>query len=348
MPDTLFSTFPTVTKAEWLAKVERDLKGKSLDDLLWSISDDWTISPFAHLDDLPEAPVSIGRGKTTNSWEMGEQIVVQEVKVANAIARAALEGGVNALYFQLPDDFSQEDFSVLLQDIQLEWISTHFQGNSTTAFLNFLQTTSFNLRHLEGSWRGATETTKLTSVLPLFICQQVDGTSYFQGKEKTVEELTAILQDINQTLQGFTDHPRCPIQVSIGIGKSYFINIAKLRALHLLWQHLQTAYGIEMALVVEAHVDTATYSDDQYQNMIQISTQALSAVVSGVDRLFIAPADQEGTAFTRRIARNVQHLLQLESHLNHVVDPAAGSYYIEQLTEDLAERAWREIEKLRV
>ncbi|MEM1324699.1 MAG: methylmalonyl-CoA mutase family protein [Bacteroidota bacterium] len=335
---TLFSTFPKTTKAEWLAKVERDLKGKSLDDLMWKVTDDWTISPFAHLEDMPDAKPAITRAKTTNSWEIGERIIAEDAKVVNEIAHTALSGGVNALFFQLPSGF--EDFSTLLKDVQLEWISTHFEGDLVEPFLSFLQTTNFNLRHLEGSWRGAAETTKLNSLLPLFVCQQVDGTPHHQGKEKTVEELTAILIDLNQKLQSFTDQPHCPIQLSIGIGKSYFINIAKIRAIHLLWQHLLSTYQVDIHLSVEAIVAADIYPDDQYQNMIQISTQALSAVIGGVDRLYIDPSDTKGTAFTRRIARNVQHLLQLESHLDHVVDPAAGSYYLEQMTEGLGERAW--------
>ena len=81
--------------------------------------------------------------------------------------------------------------------------------------------------------------------------------------------------------------------------------------------------------------------------MIRTTTQAMAAVIGGVRRLSLLPADAFGgdsTPFTRRMARNVQHLLRMESYLDRVVDPAAGSYYLETLTEQLAERAWRQFQ----
>ena len=76
----------------------------------------------------------------------------------------------------------------------------------------------------------------------------------------------------------------------------------------------------------------------------------MSAVIGGADRLYVLPSNhfrqEPGTAFSRRIARNVQHLLKMESHLHRVVDPGAGSFYIEKLTEKLAEQAWKHFQEL--
>ncbi len=84
--------------------------------------------------------------------------------------------------------------------------------------------------------------------------------------------------------------------------------------------------------------------------MIRAATQALSAVIGGADRLYVLPSNaalgEESSAFSRRIARNVQHLLQLESHTDKVIDPAAGSYYIEKLTDKLTEQAWAKFQEI--
>ena len=139
------------------------------------------------------------------------------------------------------------------------------------------------------------------------------------------------------------------IQFSIAIGKSYFVEIAKIRALKILWANVLKAYGWEATSPsIEAHLSPSCQSDNPYQNMIAATTQAMSAVLGGVDRLTILPANaatEKADDFTRRIARNVQHLLKMEAYFDRVIDPAAGSYYIEQLTEQLAKQAWKVIQQ---
>ena len=84
--------------------------------------------------------------------------------------------------------------------------------------------------------------------------------------------------------------------------------------------------------------------------MIKAATQTMAAAIGGADLIYVLPADYqqkgESTSFSRRIARNVQHLLQMESHLDQVIDPAAGSYYIERLTRHLCEEAWQEFQHI--
>ncbi|MBK9488574.1 MAG: hypothetical protein IPO07_07135 [Haliscomenobacter sp.] len=123
------------------------------------------------------------------------------------------------------------------------------------------------------------------------------------------------------------------------------MEIAKLRALRLLWQNVLKAYGVQTsALEIAAHFAPASQDEHPNTNLIRAATQAMSAVIGGANQLYVLPSNaslhESPTPFTRRIARNVQHLLRLESHLDKVIDPAAGSYYIEKLTEELAHKAW--------
>ena len=131
---------------------------------------------------------------------------------------------------------------------------------------------------------------------------------------------------------------------TVQIGSSYFVEIAKLRAFKLLWGNVLTAYNAVPTLPrLFATTSPLKANDDVNIHKIQATTQAMSAVMAGIETLTVAPS--EPNDFGRRIARNVQHLLSLESYLDRVADPAAGSYYIEKLTEQLAEAAWAEFQK---
>lgn len=341
---SLFSEFPTITKEEWLAKIEKDLKGKPVEDLNWKINEDWFVSPLTHSSDLVgKEPPILQKQKKCNNWAIGEVVLVEDAKVANQEALIALEGGVNALLFELPTKFTSQDFEVLLKGVQLEWISTHFRvsnGLLLSTFLDYLKNREIDASSIKGSWRSDEIELEKQINLPQFKLLSIDGRIHYESTSQTIEELTQILLATNAKLTKIEAIQANNLHIIIAIGESYFINIAKIRALKILWDNLITAYQLETPLHLEAHLASISLTDDQHQNMIQMSIQALSAVIGGIDCLFLTPAADSNTAFTKRIARNVQHLLQLESHLDHVVDPAAGSYYIEKLTNEMVERVW--------
>ncbi len=372
MEKKLFDAFPSITKAEWLDKIKQDLKGKALADLDWKLALGLTISPFAHPEDLTTLPPPIANYKNRNTWEIGETILVQDVEAAHTQALQALEGGANALQFRLLTGLNKRQLAQLLDGIQMEWISTHFEIScslaSTRQFMEDLLSVISQKQQNPALIKGSIKNDFLnigeliyfkeiesflrfaTQALPHFSFLPIDGNEFYRGKENTIQEIASMLAKANAYLQYFTEDFTDALQFSIASSESYFLNIAKIRAFKLLWHNIQEAYEVETINVVEAHIPQSTLQEDKYQNMISTTTQAMSAVIGGVDTIYIAPADSkeqaEGTPFTRRIARNVQHLLQMESHLDHVVDPAAGSYYIEQLTDKLAEKAWKQFQQI--
>jgi methylmalonyl-CoA mutase len=120
----------------------------------------------------------------------------------------------------------------------------------------------------------------------------------------------------------------CQLEVAVGVG--YFIEIAKFRALRILWAGLVVELGVAPCLACIHGVAFPDVGRDANANKIRATTQAMSGVLGGVDRLTVVPSGDG--VFHTRIARNVQHLLKLEGYLDRVVDPAGGSYYIEVLT----------------
>ncbi len=137
------------------------------------------------------------------------------------------------------------------------------------------------------------------------------------------------------------------IQFNLCVGTDFFMEIAKIRALRLLWSDILAAAGCpEWASSMKIHARTSSRTQtrlDPHVNMLRVTTQAMSAVLGGVDSLHVSPFDELDNLpdeFSRRIARNVQLVLAHESHFDQVQDPAGGSWYVENLTADLARQAW--------
>ncbi|HEY3839040.1 MAG TPA: methylmalonyl-CoA mutase family protein [Bryobacteraceae bacterium] len=121
------------------------------------------------------------------------------------------------------------------------------------------------------------------------------------------------------------------------VGSNYFFEIAKLRAARVLWAQAAQAFDAPANLHLVVRTAVANKSlYDPYTNLLRVTTEALSAVLGGCDALIVEPFE-----FSPRLATNLQLLLKHEAHLNEVVDPAAGSYYIEWLTDALARDAWK-------
>ena len=138
------------------------------------------------------------------------------------------------------------------------------------------------------------------------------------------------------------------LRFNLGISPNYFMEIAKFRAIRLLWANIMAQYtDNKEACKAHVHAVTSTYNlsvFDAHMNLLRTQTEAMSAALGGVDSMTVTPFDvpyEEATDFSERLARNQQLLLKEESHMGSVVDIPGGSYYIEKLTVAIAEQAWK-------
>jgi methylmalonyl-CoA mutase len=182
----------------------------------------------------------------------------------------------------------------------------------------------------------------------------VNGTFFHNSGATAVQELAFSLASGNEYLailseKGLkTDEIASFIQFSFSIGSSYFIEIARLRAARLLWAHIVKQYNPANDKVAEMHVHCTTSGwnktiYDPYVNLLRSTTEAMSAAIGGTDSMSVDPFDlfyKEPDEISTRIARNQQIILKEESYLDKVADPAAGSYYIENLTASIAKATW--------
>jgi methylmalonyl-CoA mutase len=134
---------------------------------------------------------------------------------------------------------------------------------------------------------------------------------------------------------------------NLAITSSYFLEIAKFRAARLLWSKIEASYDKDCKEPAYIHAETSRWNTtlyDPYVNVLRSTTEAMSAAIAVVDSLTVHPFDasyEDPTEQAERISRNTQIILQEESYLNKIVDPSAGSYYIESLTDSIASEAWK-------
>jgi methylmalonyl-CoA mutase len=205
-----------------------------------------------------------------------------------------------------------------------------------------------------------------TADSPLFRTIAVDGTTYHNAGATATQELAftlARLADVIDALTGpgesapgeptpgeptpgtSSEQAMARTVIRMAVGTSYFMEIAKFRALRVLLARFLSAYGVQEATYT-VHAITSAFYDAKatpYTNMLRATTEAMAAVLGGCDVLTVRPYDAVfglETDFSQRIARNIATLLRDESYLDKVADPAAGSYYIDTLTAQLTEAAW--------
>ncbi len=138
------------------------------------------------------------------------------------------------------------------------------------------------------------------------------------------------------------------------IGMNFYLEIAKMRAARLLWTRIMKGFGAKnpKSLMLRTHCQTSGWSlteQDPYNNVVRTTIEAMAAVFGGTQSLHTNSFDEAialPTEFSARIARNTQLIIQEETHITHVIDPWAGSYMMEKLTQDMADAAWKIIEEV--
>jgi methylmalonyl-CoA mutase len=193
------------------------------------------------------------------------------------------------------------------------------------------------------------------SSLPYFRVLQVNASLFGNAGSGIVEELALGISAGMEYLTQFTfrglsaEYAASKIRFSFGTGSDYFMEIAKLRAARLLWSAIANGFkaaGSE-SFKMMIHSQTTSWNKtlyDPYVNMLRTQTEAMSASLGGADSITVLPFDiafRQPDEFSERIARNQQLLLKEEAYFNKITDPAAGSYYLENLTHLVAGSAWK-------
>lgn len=187
----------------------------------------------------------------------------------------------------------------------------------------------------------------------------IQGSPYHNGGGSAVQELAFALatgiEYIRELLQRNVsiDTATAQIRFHFSVGTQFFMEVSKLRAARLLWTRIVDAFGgAEESQKMKIHARTSAWTKtihDPYVNMLRSTAEAFAAIVGGAGSLHVSAFDEairQADEFSRRISRNTQLILDKEVHLSKVVDPAGGSWYIETLTDQLAEKTWELLQEV--
>ena len=318
--------------------------------------------------------------KKDNDWKVRQNIEVCCFKGANEKALDLLTKGVTSLGFIIKgDEVNEENIATLLEGIcpasvELNFntcnckaekligiLADYFKGKGVDAekcygSVNYDAFKKPLVKGKENSeWvEGAAAVLKAGQALPNYRVLAVNAFLFNNAGAYISQELGYALAWGNELMAkltevGFTaDEVAKKIKFNFGISSNYFMEIAKFRAARWLWAEIVAAYkpACEFACKMVAHAQTSEWNMtvyDAHVNLLRSQTEAMSAALAGVDSITVRPFDkiyQTPDDFSERIARNQQLLLKEECHLDKVVDPSAGSYYVEVLTNSLADVAW--------
>ena len=319
--------------------------------------------------------------KKDNDWKVRQNIEVCCFKGANEKALDLLTKGVTSLGFIIKgDEVNEENIATLLEGIcpasvELNFntcnckaekligiLADYFKGKGVDAekcygSVNYDAFKKPLVKGKENSeWvEGAAAVLKAGQALPNYRVLAVNAFLFNNAGAYISQELGYALAWGNElmaklTEAGFTaDEVAKKIKFNFGISSNYFMEIAKFRAARWLWAEIVAAYkpACECACKMVAHAQTSEWNMtvyDAHVNLLRSQTEAMSAALAGVDSITVRPFEkiyQTPDDFSERIARNQQLLLKEECHLDKVVDPSAGSYYVEVLTNSLADVAWK-------
>ncbi|MBR3884832.1 MAG: methylmalonyl-CoA mutase small subunit [Bacteroidaceae bacterium] len=316
-----------------------------------------------------------------NKWHIRQDISTDDVVAANEKARTLLEKGVTSLGFNIKGRMVSADFiASLLQDIDIEKIELNFRVciKRTTyfaeLFVEHCKNRGCNLSKICGSIEydpidkelvknkvleeyttEIKQLLKATEEMPHMRCITVNAIDLCNSGAYITQELGYALAWGNEYLNAMTetgipaDTVAKKIKFNFGVSSNFFMEIAKFRAARTLWAKIVKEYQPtdDDACKMIIHAETSSFNltlFDPYVNMLRTQTEAMSAVLAGIESLTVKAYDsvyETPTEFAERIAKNQQLILKHESHLDKVTDPAGGSYYIESLTRSIANEAWK-------
>lgn len=359
MSKTLFNEFSEVSSKQWKQKIQVDLKGADYNDtLIWKTNEGIDVKPFYHKDEFENTP-NVSNSKATE-WKICQTIFVANTQMSNAKAIDALKRGAESIKFIIPsndvsfNDLTKEiDLTTTPVYLELQFIDDEYIKQIALLPSNYKITVNNDIiGHLArtGNWYSDLKTDHLhfeNNVLQSTSIS-VDASLYQNAGATMVQQLAYALAHVNEYLNHFnnlSEKEKSTIKVTFhaSVGTNYFFEIAKLRALRVLWNTLASEYGFNTNCYIFATPTKRNKTLYDYNtNMLRTTTECMSAILGGANTVCNLAYDaiyHKDNEFGERISRNQLLVLKHESYFNKVNNPSDGAYYIETLTTQLSEKA---------
>jgi len=358
MATTLFDDFNPVSSKQWKQKIQFELDGADYNEtVIWNSPEDIQVKPFYHRDEFSKT-ASVKTNAT--NFKICQNIFVYDIEKSIQRALNTIERGAECLRFTIENE--KIDIQKLLENLPLENRTVYFNLKFISIdFVKVLDKISIQKKAIfycnidpighfarEGNWFTTSDKNnfetiekiaKATANLSLL---SIDLGLYQNSGANITQQIAYSLAHANEYLNRFKEISK-PIVFQVSVGTNYFFEIAKLRALRMLFKLIAAEYNhhLECHLLVTPTKRNKTIYDYNV-NMLRTTTECMSAILGGADAVANLSYDSlyhKDNEFGDRIARNQLLVLKHESYFDKVNNPADGSYYIESLTTQLAEKS---------
>jgi len=354
MSKNLFDMFGPVPSKLWKQKIQYELKGADYNEtLIWESPEGIKVKPFYHID---EAKDPVTAATKQRPFLIGQDIYVQDIEKSIYRANNTTARGAEALRFTIPT--AETDIKTLLAGIDtaipayfyLQFFSIDFvkqldaiaATNGATYYV-LLDPIGHLAEH--GNWHPGPDNFHALDAINKQ-CKHinavtVNGTLYQNAGANMGQQIAYTLAHANEYFN--RSYGQKPLILQVAVGANYFFEIAKLRALRLLYALIAKEYNLPQECHILATPTCRNKTIYDYNvNMLRTTTECMSAILGGADTIINLPYDalyHKSNEFADRIARNQLLILKNESYFDKVNNPANGAYYIEELTQQLAEKA---------
>jgi methylmalonyl-CoA mutase len=365
MAENLFDAFEPVSSKQWKQQIQYELKGADYNDtLVWESLEGIKVRPFYHRD---ESEVNYSLKENTTPFSILQNIYVHDVALSNKRALDTLNRGAESIRFTIENE--NVSIEELLQNLPLESASYFFNlpflSIDFVTKINDFSTNNNAKCHIQidpvgqlakdGNWfenlEKDFEKLNIVSAKTTISFININSGIYQNAGANIVQQLAYTLAHTNEYFNRIKSINQ-PITIEVAVGTNYFFEIAKLRALRLLFNTLAKEYSHDLEcriIAIPTKRNKTLY--DYNVNMLRTTTECMSAILGGADAVANLPYDalyHKDNEFGDRIARNQLLVLKHESYFDKVNNAADGAYYIETLSEQLAEKAlllFKEIEE---
>lgn len=364
MAEKLFDMFEPISSKQWKQQIQYELKGADYNEtLVWESPEGIKVKPFYHMDE----DESKYQGQTpTGSFAIVQNIFVHDVQKSNARALDTLTRGAESIRFTIENN--TVSIEELMQDLSLgntvyyfhlPFLSVDFVQKlndfaAKNKALFVIQIDPIGQLAKDGNWfenldKDFEKLNTIASKVSIPFLNISSGT-YQNAGANMVQQLAYTLAQVNEHFNRIPVISQ-PITIEVAVGTNYFFEIAKLRALRLLFNTLVKEYNHNFDCHIVATPTKRNKTLYDYNvNLLRTTTECMSAILGGANAVANLPYDaiyHKDNEFGDRIARNQLLVLKHESYFDKVNNPADGAYYIESITEQLAEKAlilFKEIE----
>lgn len=345
--------FKPASKSDWLEKIKSDLKSVSIEELDLQFGD-ISIPRFSHPEDQHIAPDPIKSKKRNNIWKPATFIELTDLTQAIRTITNEFEGGTTVFNINLDKGIHVGLLPSLLEQIPVKEIEIHWKLSSTSELGNFLEWwteyRASNVLPIAHSLECGDHNQFILSGRKTYLFPSFTATELCTKPASSVEGLTQCFYKIARHLEYRSMAPKEgealseKIRLTIPVGVNLLWEISKLRAARIVSAHLASSFGLSPEVFrIDVHSAEELSSMNENDQKIAATIVAMVGAVAGAESIAIKipnKEDRDKEYFHRRINRNTSHILNYESGLAHVKDPAAGSYFFEKMTEDMARSIW--------